>query len=98
VFRFEVGKFAASQPGLARFSIDESIFELSPETYDHVAKELGVNDYLVPCYAAKNIEFTINGYTLSMTPDEYMDKSASSGNDCFFLGFRGDGKPIYKRT
>lgn len=90
----EVGKFASSSPGPARFNINDPLFYLSADTFDRVSKELGVlHDNMMPCNSAKNIVYSFNGFFLQITPDDYMDKTNQRDGYCFFNAKKGKPSP-----
>jgi hypothetical protein len=61
---------------------------LPSDTYDQIAKELGVSDSVLSCDTTKDIIFTINGFDLHIKPEEYTHKLSSSFNECYFLAIR----------
>jgi hypothetical protein len=66
---------------------------LSGGTYDQIIKELGYNldKHATPCNQTKTINYTINGYTIKILPEDYM-RTTDPDEDgyCYFLGYRGD--------
>jgi hypothetical protein len=71
-------------------------FSLTKDTYHHITKEIGMTkDGSVPCNTTKDIVFTINGFDLHLTPDQYLDKSDPDSKYCVFYG---DNNSKFKAT
>jgi hypothetical protein len=88
-FRVSSGKYAFSQPGTAKVNIYTPDFALSHETYEHIADVLGVVNGQVPCNATKDIVFSIYGFDLHVTPDDYIAESSTGDGYCEFFAYQG---------
>jgi hypothetical protein len=92
-FRVTVGKFEASDPGVVRFDIYETSFQLSSDIWDQVTKMFNVDqDLTMPCDETREIVITFGEMELRLDPEFYMWQEAVP-DYCYFIA--GSGSKLY---